>query len=597
MLKGYEKHKDAKPLETIIKIRNILSDLDILVIESEWKISLDNYYSVRLVMDELGIDVGANGKGLSREFALASAYSEFIERLQNHMILKKNFGLMKEIECSYLDSKYLSNDELIDNCESIIKQATNGTNDPNLFTISDRTLCYSFNDVLNNKLSYLPKSILNITGSNGMCAGNTPQEAIVQGICEIFERYSVRYIYENKISVPTIPVETVLKLDIYEYIKALEEKGYSIVIKDCTLSGFIPVLAVIMFNRDFTKCLIRFGSDPNFEIALMRCISEGFQGASDYDLETNMITFDILENKPYKTGNKAPDDFWSCIFLKDFILSEAVPNYVNAFENEFTSNQESLDFLINKIRGNRNLIYIKDVSYLGFPSYYIYIPGLSEFYGNEYAYIYLTTGQKIRPVLLNLPCSNSSDISRCIDSIEDFLSYPLSSFLYSNDYGSFTKDFASINLKQNSDLYSLSINYLLSLLNLRVENYKKAAYYLNCHLELLKESNISLTNLNYYKCVLFYLELRSINKDETSIFHSLKSIFGQSLVEEVIEDTKNPEKVFQYLKLPTCGNCNSCKIQDDCYYYNWKRTVNKLNEKMKQNPIDQMKLSKIFNNR
>lgn len=44
-----------------------------------------------------------------------------------------------------------------------------------------------------------------LTGSNGMASGNTPKEAILQALCEIFERYAISEIYWNEYTPPTIP--------------------------------------------------------------------------------------------------------------------------------------------------------------------------------------------------------------------------------------------------------------------------------------------------------------------------------------------------------------------------------------------------------
>ena len=45
-------------------------------------------------------------------------------------------------------------------------------------------------DVFNKTLVNLPIDIIfNIISTSGMCAGNTPEEALVQGISEVLERF------------------------------------------------------------------------------------------------------------------------------------------------------------------------------------------------------------------------------------------------------------------------------------------------------------------------------------------------------------------------------------------------------------------------
>ena len=57
-------------------------------------------------------------------------------------------------------------------------------------------------NVTDKKVEYLPlEFIIASCGSNGMCAGNSPEEAIIQGICEIFERYCCLIFYRGKIKI------------------------------------------------------------------------------------------------------------------------------------------------------------------------------------------------------------------------------------------------------------------------------------------------------------------------------------------------------------------------------------------------------------
>jgi len=75
-------HKDRNPLDTIRQIRACLDKISIFTTESKWNSFSNNLHSVRLDIVDLP-SVGQNGKGVTKEFALASAYGELMERLQN----------------------------------------------------------------------------------------------------------------------------------------------------------------------------------------------------------------------------------------------------------------------------------------------------------------------------------------------------------------------------------------------------------------------------------------------------------------------------------------------------------------------------------
>lgn len=593
MLENYLKHKDAKPIDTINRIRNILYDLGFTPHEHSWYNSFNSFYSTRIITTHFE-DMGQNGKGLTPELALASGYSEFMERLQNLILIKKQYGLMKDF-LDFPDAKIFSKKEFLAQTKENILKIISKEKDENILNeYKDTIKCYPYFNAFENKSYYLPESILGITGSNGMCAGNSPQEAIIQGICEIFERFSVRYIYENNLKVPTIPIEDIKNLGIYPYVKKVQDGGYSVVIKDCTLDGFIPVLAVCVFNKDFSKCLISFGSDPNFEVTLMRCISEAFQGFNTDGFEHKMINLDLTDNDSFTYSKNCPDDYQMCKFAKDFILSNNKPNYTSAFEQHRTNNDTTLNFIINKLKSKNYELYVRDVSFLNYPSYHIFIPGMSEYYDFDYAYSFTQASSVIRKTLLKLKKQSNKDIELCIDAIHNFLEHPFNKFMYAFENGSFVKDFSALRLSGNSDLFSMNLEYLLSLLYYKLENYDKAFDYLNQHLNKIRLFGQFLGNIDYYRCVLYYFRLKALNMDSETILNSLKNIFGTKIANEVFDDLKNPDKVFDNMKLPSCGDCSTCEVNNECYYENWKLFINKLSRKMQDNPIDQMKLSHIF---
>jgi ribosomal protein S12 methylthiotransferase accessory factor len=75
-------------------------------------------------------------------------------------------------------------------------------------------------------------------GSNGMCAGNTPEEAVVQGISEVLERHVNLEILKKQIVPPTIPAEYIAGHlpQLAAIIEEIEQKsGFKLTFKDCSL--------------------------------------------------------------------------------------------------------------------------------------------------------------------------------------------------------------------------------------------------------------------------------------------------------------------------------------------------------------------------
>ncbi|MDR2410930.1 MAG: hypothetical protein LBE13_22850 [Bacteroidales bacterium] len=108
-MKLIKPYKEEKPSLTVNKIRSILTDIGIFVTES--CANNGGFYSCRIEIsnDELKeYHIGTNGKGVSMEFAYDSAYAEFMERLQNNVLISNTYFFSKYFskECSF--NRYLN---------------------------------------------------------------------------------------------------------------------------------------------------------------------------------------------------------------------------------------------------------------------------------------------------------------------------------------------------------------------------------------------------------------------------------------------------------------------------------------------------------
>ena len=114
-----ERFKEASPEDTVAKIKGILEKYGIEVYERWTDSGIENCYSLS-VFAKGGIP-SANGKGVTKEFAKASAYGEFIERLQGGLHFYKLQSIIRNKEVhlqTYApDAKYMTVDELIENGE------------------------------------------------------------------------------------------------------------------------------------------------------------------------------------------------------------------------------------------------------------------------------------------------------------------------------------------------------------------------------------------------------------------------------------------------------------------------------------------------
>ena len=233
--------KDCSPLETVNRIKKILKKYNIRVKESK-VISINNsIYSVRIEFKDFK-GIGTNGKGITKEYALASGYSEFMERLQTKSFIKNSF--LNKISNAKLfeDEFYLEYNDFISKFQgdSLLKER----NVLELLKNNSNYRYYTqFFDIINDVKIDLPIKLINLfSHSNGLCAGNSKEEALVQGICEIFERYSYRENILKELDIPNIIIDNNKIGFVKQQLEELEKLGFSYEIKDCSLNGLLPVV-------------------------------------------------------------------------------------------------------------------------------------------------------------------------------------------------------------------------------------------------------------------------------------------------------------------------------------------------------------------
>ena len=300
-MKTFIPGKDAALEDSINYFHQQLDKYDLTVNEASWLNPVPNVWSVHIQNTQCPLCF-ANGKGASKKAALASALGEYFERLSTnyffsdfylgekaangefvHYPSEKWFAIPKDNSLpegllSPKLMKFYDPDHELTATDLIDLQSSNG----------ERGICaLPFVQQSDGKTIYVPVNLIaNLYASNGMSAGNTPSEARVQGLSEIFERYTKNKIIAEAISLPTIPAKVLNRYPaVLEAIDALEKQGFPIYCFDASLGGEFPVICVVLFNPQNGTCYASFGAHPNFGVALERTVTELLQGRSLKDLD------------------------------------------------------------------------------------------------------------------------------------------------------------------------------------------------------------------------------------------------------------------------------------------------------------------------
>ncbi|MGP6422364.1 OsmC domain/YcaO domain-containing protein [Pseudomonas putida] len=288
--------KDLPLEQTIANMSGILADLGMKIEIASWRNIVPNVWSLH-IRDAHSPMCFTNGKGATKEGALASALGEFIERLNCNFFYNDQFwgediataefvhypnerwfkpGPKDELPPEILDQYCLD----IYNRDGELKGShlfdTNSGN-------TQRGICsLPFVRQSDGEVVYFPSNLIeNLFLSNGMSAGNTLAEAQVQCLSEIFERAVKREILEGEMALPDVPQEVLEKYpSILAGIKGLEEQGFPVLVKDASLGGEFPVMCVTLMNPRTGGVFASFGAHPSLEVALERSLTELLQGRS-----------------------------------------------------------------------------------------------------------------------------------------------------------------------------------------------------------------------------------------------------------------------------------------------------------------------------
>ena len=390
--------KDLPLEQTIANMSAILADLGMKIEIASWRNIVPNVWSLH-IRDAHSPMCFTNGKGSTKEGALASALGEFIERLNCNFFYNDQFwgeDIANAAFVHYPDERWFKPGrkdalpaEILDEyCLKIYNRDgelrgshlidTNSGNE-------ERGICsLPYVRQSDGEVVYFPSNLVeNLFLSNGMSAGNTLAEAQVQCLSEIFERAVKREIIEGEFALPDVPANVLAKYPgILAGIQALEEQGFPVLVKDASLGGEFPVMCVTLMNPRTGGVFASFGAHPSLEVALERSLTELLQGRS----------FEGLNDLPQPTfeGHAVtePNNF-----VEHFIDSSGVVSwrfFSSKSDYEFVewdfsgqgenSNAEEAATLFGILEGMGKQVYMAVYEHIGATACRILVPDYSEIY-------------------------------------------------------------------------------------------------------------------------------------------------------------------------------------------------------------------------
>ena len=533
--------KDLPLEQTIANMSGILAGLGIKIEIASWRNIIPNVWSLH-IRDAHSPMCFTNGKGATKESALASALGEYIERLNNnHFYAGAYWGqdLANAEFVHYPNEKWFKPGkkdalpkEILDPYCLKIYNPDGELKGPHLIDTNsgnvERGICsLPFVRQSDQQVVYFPTNLVeNLFVSNGMSAGNTLAEAQVQCLSEIFERAVKREILESEICLPDVPTEVLAKYpSIMAGIQGLEAQGFPVLVKDASLGGKYPVMCVTLMNPRTGGVFASFGAHPSMEVALERSLTELLQGRSFEGLndlppptfESNAVT------EPYNFVEHFIDS--SGIVSWRFFSAKADYEFVawNFAGQGSTANSDEAASLLGILADMGKEVYTSVHDQLGAIACRILVPGYSEIYPIE-DLVWDNTNKALlfREDILNLHRLNDKSLAALLDRLEN------------NELDEYA-DIATligIEFDENTAWGQLTVLELKLLINLALKQFEAAQELVGAFLQY---------NDNTLERKLFYQALNVVLKvaldPELAIEnyeHNFRRMFGQARMDAVL---------------------------------------------------------------
>jgi len=430
--------KDLPLEQTIANMSAKLASWGIKIEIASWRNIVPNVWSLH-IRDAHSPMCFTNGKGATKESALASALGEYIERLNNNHFYA---GVFWGEDIARADFVHYPNErwfqpgpddalppEILDEyCIGIYDPdgELRGSHlvDTNSGNAARGIVSLPFKRESDGETVWFPSNLVeNLYASNGMSAGNTLAEAQVQCLSEIFERAVKREILEGELALPDVPQEVLAKYPgIVAGIKGLEEQGFPVLVKDASLGGQYPVMCVTLMNPRTGGVFASFGAHPSFEVALERSLTELLQGRS----------FEGLNDLPQPTfASEAVTEPYN--FVEHFIDSSGVVSWrffsaksdYDFVEWDFSgegkdSNVQEAATLLGILEDMGKEVYTAVYDELGAVACRIVVPGYSEIYPVE-DLVWDNTNKALlfREDILNIHRLDDDALSDLLDRLEN----------------------------------------------------------------------------------------------------------------------------------------------------------------------------------
>jgi ribosomal protein S12 methylthiotransferase accessory factor len=221
-----------------------------------------------------------------------------------------------------------------------------------------------------------------IACSNGNAAGNTLEEAILQGFLELIERDSVALWWYNRVRRPGVELDSFAEPYLERLRSFLQKYGREFWVLDLTADLGIPVMASVSKRADGgpEQIIFGFGAHLDPKVALLRAVTEMNQ----------MISSPLLEPRGKELEDHAADPetaHWlktATTANQPYLLpaegpSQTAPSYARTWTEDVAEDVRACQAEIERA-GMEILVLDQTRPEIGLPVVKVIVPGLRHFW-------------------------------------------------------------------------------------------------------------------------------------------------------------------------------------------------------------------------
>lgn len=294
----YDQDKVCTPEETIARLKQKLADIKLDILRDVQRVDTGRldipvYFSV---CGREAYEVIRNkkqlGKGCTPAQSQASACMELIERFSFYSFrqnpanfIRAGYAELKAEGLPLLPLKYL--------LQSVHDEQTSEETLAEL--LADIPIRWAWaTNLSRGEMVLVPYSwFYAINEFNGPSAGNSYEEAILQGLCEIVERHVCAVVTRERIPAPRIDPDSITDPVAAELLQKFTRHGIQVYLNDFTLDTGIPTVGALAIDPstfpETSEIVYTAGTTPEPNKALIRALTEVAQLSGDFHSKSNYL--------------------------------------------------------------------------------------------------------------------------------------------------------------------------------------------------------------------------------------------------------------------------------------------------------------------